>query len=441
MPLKRIGIILPALGIYGGINIVLNWAAILAKSGYRLDLILPPSYLRARIPFLCEEDARLLHPISEVDARRHHYHAVIATSWASITLLADFDADHHAWFMQAYEGQFLDLNAPAQADFDELVAGQLNVITTAHWLQQHILRHYNFEPKQTSCVISGLDKSLWKPVPREPLRPGGRPVHFLVEGPASDPRKNVARTIRLLEELGLGYTWVGSAVDRSLVGPNCRGVQEKVPYEQMPQVYGSADVLVKASNSEGMFGPPLEMFATGGTAAVWHVQGAEEYMTDRYNALLVPMNSWSRLASAVLELAGDVQRVRSLQENALATAEAWPTWEDQADQILASIESLVPFGRVSLVRHVAKNQFRWILHSQPVVLVSLHAAAEANRAERAEAQLHALTNSRSWRLVQLLNRARRWLAPDGSWRWACTKRTGKAVLRIGRRIRSPRRVA
>jgi hypothetical protein len=143
----------------------------------------------------------------------------------------------------------------------------------------------------------------------------------------------------------------------------------------------------------------------------------------------------------VLELADDVQRVRSLQENALATAEAWPTWEDQADQILAAIESLVPFGRVSLVRHVAKNQFRWILHSQPVVLVSLHAAAEANRAERAEAQLHALTNSRSWRLVQLLKRARRWLAPDGSWRWACTKRTGKAVLRIGRRIRSPRRVA
>lgn len=435
MPLKRVGIMLGALEIYGGINIVLNWAAILAKAGYHIDLILPPSYVGARIPFLREEDARLLHSISELEARRHHYHAVIATSWASIATLADLRADHHAWFMQAYEAQFLDLNAPTQADFDELVAGQLNIITTAHWLQQHILRHYNFEPKQISCVVSGLNKAMWTRVPRQPLRAGGRPVHFLVEGPASDPRKNVAGTIRMLEALGLGYTWVGSAVDRSLVGPNCRAVREKVPYEQMPEVYGSADVLVKASNSEGMFGPPLEIFATGGTAAVWNVQGAEEYMADRYNALLVPMNSWSALSAAVLELASDVGRLRTLQENALATAEAWPTWEDQAGQIIAAIESFVPFGRSSLVRHVAKNQFRWILHSQPVAVMSARAAAEAARADRAEVQLHAMTQSRAWRLVRSLQRARKRLAPDGSWRWAFTRRTGKAVLQLSRHLR------
>ena len=110
--------------------------------------------------------------------------------------MAELNADHHAWFMQAYEAQFLDHNSSSQADFDELVASQMNVITTAHWLQQHILRHYNFEPKQTFCVLSGLDKTLWRSVPREPLRRGGRPVCFLVEGPVTDPRKNVAQTVR-----------------------------------------------------------------------------------------------------------------------------------------------------------------------------------------------------------------------------------------------------
>ena len=35
MAMKRIGFLMPGMGIYGGINIVLNWAAILAKSGYR----------------------------------------------------------------------------------------------------------------------------------------------------------------------------------------------------------------------------------------------------------------------------------------------------------------------------------------------------------------------------------------------------------------------
>jgi hypothetical protein len=447
MAMKRVGCLLPAMGVYGGINIILNWAVILARAGYRVDLILPPSKCvsSSALPFLAPEDGRLLHPVSEVEARLHRYHAVIATHWSSIALLAELTADHHAWFMQAYESQFSALNSPEQADFDALVASQMNVITTARWLQQHILRHYHFEPKQTFCVLSGLDKTLWRPEPRIPLGPQSRPVCFLVEGPVTDPRKNVAHTVRLLETLGVRYRWVGAIVDRALVGPNCAGIDENVPYRRMPQIYASADVLVKASNSEGMFGPPLEMFATGGTAVSWHVQGAEEYMSDRYNGYLVPMNSWSGLAEAILELVAAPERVRRLQENALATVEAWPTWEDQADQILTTIESLVPFGRCSLVRQVAKNRFRPIVHSQPLVAESQRAAAEAARAERAEAELaglrHELASSRAWRLVGAVRRARTLLAPDRSRRWAVLRYAGRIVWRAGRRLRSSARSA
>jgi hypothetical protein len=249
----------------------------------------------------------------------------------------------------------------------------------------------------------------------------------------------VAQTVRLLEKLGMSYTWVGSRVDRSLIGPNCYGIQEQVPFRQMPQTYGSADVLVKAPNSEGMFAPPLEMFATGGTAAVWQVQGAEEYLSDRYNARLVPMNSWSQLAEAILELAEDPEQVRSLQQNALATAAAWPTWEDQADRIVATVASLVPFGRSSLVRHVATNQFRSIIHSQPVLHETQRVQEQTLRAEQAEtrlAELYGLMGSRAWRIVRLLQRARNRLAPDGSRRWVYILRTGRMVWRAGRRIKS-----
>jgi hypothetical protein len=420
---------------------------ILARSGYRVDLIFPPSkrLSSSALPFLAPEDSRLLHPITELEARSVRYHAVIATHWSSIALLAELKADHQAWFMQAYESQFSALNSPEQADFDELVASQMNVITTAHWLQQHILRHYCFEPKQTFCVISGLDKALWRPMPRVPLRPGSRPVCFLVEGPVTDPRKNVAHTVRLLETLGVSYRWVGSIVDRALAGPNCFGIDENVPYRRMPWVYASADVLVKASNSEGMFGPPLEMFATGGTAVTWHVQGAEEYMSDRCNAYLVPMNSWPRLAEAILELVAAPERVRCLQENALATAEAWPTWEDQAEQILATINSLVPFGRSSLVRQLAKNRFRPIIHSYPVLQEAQRAAAEAVRANQAEAQLarlyHDAVSGRMWRLVRAVQRARRILAPDRSRRWNLIQRAGRVAWRAGRRLKPARWVA
>jgi hypothetical protein len=45
-------------------------------------------------------------------------------------------------------------------------------------------------------------------------------------------------------------------------------------------------------------------------------------MSDRYNSYLVPMNSGSRLTEAICELSNAPDRIRLLQENALATAEA-----------------------------------------------------------------------------------------------------------------------
>lgn len=358
MAVRRIGIALPLLGISGGINIVLNWGVILARARYGIDLILPPTETQGTIPFLNEQDRRHFRIVSLPEARRVHYHTVMATWWACIPWMADLDADHYAWFMQAVEGQFAEPNSEAQQKFDEVVASQMNVITTAHWLRRHIERHDTIEPKQTFCVLSGLDKTLWRPMARVPLRRGRRPVRFLVEGPTIDPRKNVAQTVRLLEGLKVPYRWVGATVDHAIIGPHCQGVEVQVPYHRMPAIYADSDVLVKASNAEGMFGPPLEMFATGGTAVCWDVQGAEEYMADRYNCRLTPMNSWTRLAEAVVELAENPEQVRTLQEKALATAEAWPTWDDQADQILETIESLVPFNRSSLIRQVSRVEFR-----------------------------------------------------------------------------------
>ncbi|WP_161602407.1 glycosyltransferase family 4 protein [Tautonia marina] len=358
MAVRRIGIALPLLGISGGINIVLNWGVILAKAGYGIDLILPPTEAQGTIPFLSEQDGRHFRIVSLPEARQVHYHTVMATWWACIPWMADLDADHYAWFMQAVEGQFAEPNSEAQQKFDEVVSSQMNVITTAHWLRRHIERHYTIEPKQTFCVLSGLDKTLWREMPRVPPGRGRQPVRFLVEGPPLDPRKNVAQTIRLLEGLKVPYRWVGATVDHAIIGPHCQGVEVQVPYHRMPSIYADSDVLVKASNAEGMFGPPLEMFATGGTAVCWDVQGAEEYMADRYNCRLTPMNSWSRLAEAIREFADNPEQVRTLQENALATAEAWPTWDDQADQILATIEALAPFNRSSLIRQVSRVEFR-----------------------------------------------------------------------------------
>jgi O-antigen biosynthesis protein len=465
MPLKRLAILLPGLGINGGINIVLNWAVILARSGYQVDLVFPEPVDGFKPFFLSDDDARLLRPTYLAAARRLRYHAAFATWWGSIATLAELEAEHYAWFMQGYERQFLAQHAPISAVCDELFSSEINVIATALWLKEHMIRHYNTDPGRTFYVVSGLDKKLWRPGSREHAGAGGQPVTFLVEGPVHDPRKNVARTITLLERLGLPYSWVGSFVDRSVVGPHCRTVLDRVPYERMPEVYAAADVLVKASNAEGMFGPPLEMFSSGGTAVAWDVQGAEEYMADRYNSRLVPMNSWSHLSAAILELAGDPAYVRSLQEKASATASAWPTWDDQAEAIVATVGSLVPGGRASLLRRCANSRFRSIPDLTATIAEIRRAADESARATAQataqatalEAQVAAewaqadgavaalqesvgalqdLQRSRAWQLARWLHRARSRLAPDGSKRWAYTEAAARAVIRTGRRLRS-----
>src|SRR5262249_16281496 len=93
MAVKRVGILVPGLGIYGGINRAPNWAVTLAKAGHQLEITPPPSAGQSRVPFLAEEDSRLLRAVTEFEARRRRYHAVIATSWANLAMLAELDAE------------------------------------------------------------------------------------------------------------------------------------------------------------------------------------------------------------------------------------------------------------------------------------------------------------------------------------------------------------
>ena len=219
----------------------------------------------------------------------------------------------------------------------------MNVITTAHWLEQHILRHYSFQPKRTFCVISGLDKSLWKPVPRDssPGRPGRS--HFLVEGPASDPRKNVAPVIRLLEELGLDIR--GSAPP-STVRLSARTAAES---RRMSPIADAAGLRLCRHPRQGLqlggdvrpASGDVRHRGDGGGLACPGRRGVHDrsvQLVSRSDELVVSPGI------GVLEL---VETPTSLvpPREALATAKAWPTWEDQADQIFATIESLVPFGR------------------------------------------------------------------------------------------------
>ncbi|WP_163446713.1 glycosyltransferase, partial [Escherichia coli] len=92
---------------------------------------------------------------------------------------------------------------------------------------------------------------------------------------------------------------------------------------------------VKLSTVEGMFGPPLEIYHTGGTSISYDVTGYDEYIEHNVNGLV----SFSRQNQEIIEfinrLKDNPNELAQLKANALATAEKWPDWESSSKEFAA----------------------------------------------------------------------------------------------------------
>lgn len=349
--MKTIGFLLPGLGISGGIHIALRWASVLGRHGHLVYVLVPEGHDHAPIPFLRPDQVHFT-VLTWEQAKRLPFDALLATWWETLPLLADFETEAYAFFAQALESQFYPQGARAQEEYSRLVVSGINVISIAHWLSDHFVRFLGVPAERVQTVLNPLDKSLWRPV--TPLLPPSGRLRALVEGPHIDARKNIRETLALLEEAGIEHIWVGAVTDPGLVGRHCIQMLQGVPYRDMPAVYSSADVLVKLSNGEGMFGPPMEMFAAGGTAVAWDVPGCEEYMAHLHNCLLAPMNDFHSVLEQLRLLQERPALLTQLKACARATVAAWPDWEQQEASILAAIEQLGPAGDLGFLREVAR---------------------------------------------------------------------------------------
>jgi len=343
---------LPRLNLAGGVYIVVKMAEALAAAGHRVTLAVWEPGAGAGPGWLSIPPAVPVAPFETAAAAE--YDVAFATWWELLFGLPRFRARTYAHCVQALESAFYPWGDARQALHEHLLAsGAFPSLCTARWLLP-----YASQPAY--CVLAGLDRAVFRPVepilPRTPAR-----ARFLVEGPRSSPRKHVPETIALLERLGVEYLAVGEDASKAAAGPHCLGAFA-LPLAAMPRVYAAADVLVKCSSAEGMFAPPLEMFACGGTAVCWDVPGAEEYLVDGVNALLAPMNGWGAVADAVERLAGDPALLARLRAGARATAEAWPSWPEVAPLLAAAVERIAAVDNHATFPAVvaeARARFAW----------------------------------------------------------------------------------
>lgn len=101
---------------------------------------------------------------------------------------------------------------------------------------------------------------------------------------------------------------------------------------EMCRIYSSCDILLKLSRVEGVFSPPMEMMACGGTAVVGRVTGYDEYIIDGYNALVVDVDDIKAAREGVTRILADKSLHDSLIANGRITAQKWK-WEDSINRL------------------------------------------------------------------------------------------------------------
>ena len=161
------------------------------------------------------------------------------------------------------------------------------------------------------------------------------PLRILGEGYAGTWFKGVNEAVGAVRQMAEPRALTVVAPDRT--GLDTAGVDQvlgPIPHREMARLYGEHDVVLKLSRVEGMYGPPLAGFHRGATVVTTEVTGHEEYVIHGVNGLVVDWDDLRGTARQLDLLARDRVLLHQLRCNAVATAKAWPGWE-QAGQMMA----------------------------------------------------------------------------------------------------------
>lgn len=274
-----------------------------------------------------------LHVRSREEALEESYDVAVATWWETAFTLFELRARRYAYFVQSFEDRFYQHDEAERLGATLTVDLPVAFITEARWIADTLQA---WRP-DASCYLvrNGVDKEVFAPLAR--VEPNVRaPLRILVEGSPAVWHKRVPEALmaaaamtepRRVTAVCGDPTALGRLEADEVVGP--------LSHREMADLYARHDVLLKLSSVEGMFGPPLEAFHRGATCVVTPVTGHEEYVEHGHNGLLTDWDDLHGTARQLDLLSRDRALLHFLRTNALATARAWPTWE-QASQFMGA---------------------------------------------------------------------------------------------------------
>lgn len=331
----RVAFVVNDLQLSGGVGVVVEHARRLAARPHtEVELVLAreqedPHW---RFPGL---EAVPVHGLPV--ARGQGYDVVVATWWETLESALVLPAARHAYFVQSLEDRFYRPDDPLRLGAALTHNVPVEVITEARWIARTL--EELLPGRRCLLVRNGIAKDVFASPAGPPVRCDA-PLRVLVEG---DP--------------GVWFKGVGEALEATgamseprhvtLVAPRGRPpagadrVIGPLTQREMATAYAEADVILKLSRVEGMFGPPLEAFHMGATCVVSAVTGHEEYVEHGENGLVVEWDDPRGTARALDLLARDRALLHRLRWGALATARGWPSWEQQSEVMEAALREIL----------------------------------------------------------------------------------------------------
>jgi glycosyltransferase involved in cell wall biosynthesis len=330
----KIVFVIEGTGISGGLNIIIHHAKALLDQGADVTLAFR-ALSQGQRDFLKNWSSDIADiRLSEVaELAGEEFDLAIATFWSTLYLLSTLKSERQVYFVQSLETRFFlnhsKINKSQEQELRKCAASYLAgvpVITVATWLSNFLLSN---TASKVWTVRNGIDKRLFQlALEKRNDLDGRRRLSVLLEGNPTSPMKGIPESLEVLkrpEFKNIDFLLASPVpVQANLYSMANLRILEGTPMSQMPLVYGQSDVLVKMSRVEGMFGPPLEAFHSGGTAVVSAVTGFDEYCQTGVNSIVVPVDDFAQMGDAIRLVDEDRDLLASLQAGAHFTASSWP---------------------------------------------------------------------------------------------------------------------
>jgi O-antigen biosynthesis protein len=366
----RVAFLLNDLQLSGGVGVVVEHARQLShRHGFDVMLVLareqeePPWRYRGLTDI----------PVETLPQARHEeFDVAVATWWETAFSLFELRAARYAYFVQSLEDRFYHPDEAERIGASLTMDLPVDFITEARWIADTI-RGTRPEAR-VFYVRNGIDKHAFPLPGRLDVRRRG-PLRVLVEGNAGVWFKGVesaAYAAAAMKEPHHVTLVVPDAEDSGLELP-ADELTGALPREQMSELYGRTDVVLKMSSVEGMFGPPLEGMHRGATCVVSPVTGHDEYVEHGWNGLVTDWDDLRGTARELDLLAADRRYLHFLRANAVETARAWPSWEQSGMFMAAALRRIAELPAPAASGRRLAADIRAVMDSHRRILVERNA--------------------------------------------------------------------